>query len=138
MPEPGSPHLPDYPGCWGCGPGSALGLVPPVAADGDHLRSVFALGPGHQGSPGAAHGGVLAALLDEAFGTLVWRRVAGRHATARQEVDFRAPLPLPATVAVDVWIAGRDGRKTWLTGRATNEDTELVVAEGRALFVRLR
>ena len=50
-------------------------------------------GPGAEGPPGYAHGGALAALLDESMGMAVL--ATGRICVAaRIEVDFRAMVPL--------------------------------------------
>lgn len=141
---PSTPHQPDFDGCWGCRAHSALGLNPAQAGapsfvlDGDRARAVFELALEHQGAPGVAHGGVLAAAFDEVFGFLTWRQVPGRHATARQETDFRSPMPVPGRLAVEAWIEQRSGRKTWLAGQATVEGRPTVVAQARALYVALR
>ena len=57
----------------------------------------------HQGPPGYAHGGVIAAALDEAMALLVHHE--GRHAlTGRLEVDLLAPAPVGAFVDVRAWL----------------------------------
>jgi len=76
----------------------------------------------HQGAPGIAHGGVLAAVMDEALGSLNWllRRPA---VTANLDVDFLHPVPVETTL----WVSGRivdvDGRKVRTEGEARLHDS---------------
>ncbi|MEM1043175.1 MAG: PaaI family thioesterase [Bacteroidota bacterium] len=68
-------------------------------------------GAAAEGPPGHAHGGALAALLDEVMGMAVLatgRVVVG----ARIEVDFRALVPLGAVVTVEATVGEADGVKT--------------------------
>jgi acyl-coenzyme A thioesterase PaaI-like protein len=67
-------------------------------------------GPGAEGPPGHAHGGALAALLDEAMGmaALATGRIV---VAARIEVDFRALVPLGEVVTVEGAIGEAVGKK---------------------------
>lgn len=57
------------------------------------LRAKALFGPGTQGPPGHAHGGSMAALLDEALGGVAWMH--GHHALAAElNTRFRAMLPI--------------------------------------------
>ena len=71
-------------------------------------RAVF--GPGAEGPPGHAHGGALAALLDEAMGmaALATGRIV---VAARIEVDFRALVPLGDVVTVELVAEAGEGAK---------------------------
>lgn len=95
------------------------------------------LGPASQGPPGHAHGGAMAALLDEAMGavTYLWR---GRALlTARLEVDFRHPLPVPSGALVEAQVLRDEGRK--LITRATLLTAARVeVAQAQGLYVEPR
>ena len=92
-------------------------------------------GPGALGPPGHAHGGAVAAVLDEAMGAAAWQAgligVAARLAT-----DFRNMLPLGTDALFEAWVEEHEGRKVRTAGRLTGEDGT-VYAEARALFVRL-
>ena len=86
-------------------------------ADGDGRTWARAwFGPGAEGPPGHAHGGALAALLDECMGmaALATGRVC---VAARIEVDFRAMLPLGEAVTVETEVGGAD--RTKIPVRAT-------------------
>jgi len=93
-------------------------------------------GPRAEGPPGHAHGGSMAAVLDEAMGLAVW--LAHRAAVAAHlETDFRRPIPLGTTVTVETTVGPAEGSgKARVTGRLVGDDGT-VFAEGSALFVLL-
>ena len=69
------------------------------SADGV-LRAKVLFGPGTQGPPGHAHGGSMAALLDEAMGGAAW--LAGHPVVAAQlNIKFSRMLPLGTRCMVD-------------------------------------
>jgi acyl-coenzyme A thioesterase PaaI-like protein len=99
-----------------------------LAADGDRLRVRYFLradgrlvgrawfGPGAQGPPGHAHGGAIAAVLDEAMGAAAW--VAGHVAVAaRLDTSFLRMLPLGTDATLEAWVEREEGRKIWTAGR---------------------
>lgn len=115
--------------------------------EGDRLRVRYYLtpegrvgalawfGPGAVGPPGHAHGGALAAVLDEAMGIAAW--TAGHPVVAARLVtDFRRMLPLGTVARVETEVAGTEGRKVRLLARLVSPDGT-VHAEGEALFVHL-
>jgi acyl-coenzyme A thioesterase PaaI-like protein len=104
-------------------------------ARGAELRAEVWFGPRAEGPPGHAHGGSVAAVLDEAMGLAVW--VARRAAVAAHlEVDFRAPVPLGTTARVETAAGEADDRKSAVTARLVGADGTLY-AEARGVFVLL-
>lgn len=92
-------------------------------------------GPGTAGPPGHAHGGSMAAVLDEAMGAAAW--LDGHIAVAAHlATDFRAMLPLGTDATLEAWVERRDGRKVWTRGSLSSGDGTLF-AEATALFIRL-
>lgn len=93
-------------------------------------------GKGAAGPPGHAHGGSIAAVLDEAMGLSAW--IKG-HAVlaARLTVDFRAMLPLETVVHFEAFVVSVAGRKVQTRAALTDVQGNLV-AEGAGLFVVLR
>jgi len=88
-----------------------------------------------QGAPGHAHGGSLAALLDETMGWAVWK--AGHRAlAARLEFDYRHPTPLGVPLEVRARIVGKGKRSIRTEGRLYLPDGR-VSAEARGVFVDL-
>ncbi|MFN8061188.1 MAG: PaaI family thioesterase [Vicinamibacterales bacterium] len=87
-----------------------------------------------QGPPGHAHGGSLAAVLDEVMSAAAW--VAGHPiVVARIAVDFRAMLPLGTDATFESRVERVEGRKVFVRGRLRHEQT--VFAEGEAVCVVL-
>ncbi len=123
-----------FDGCFGCAPAHPGGLR--VRKTGDAFE--FTIRPGHQGTPGRAHGGVLAAALDEAMGMVAWS--LGRPcATARLEVDFLIPVPLNGAVRITARCTGQDGRKLTLMAEARlNDPSGPVAARAAALYIQAR
>ncbi len=86
-----------------------------------------------QGPPGFAHGGMIAAVLDEAMGAAVWR--AGYQAAAlRLEVDYLRPVPLHQPVRVEGRVGDVTGRAVRALGRMTFADGS-AAATGFGIFV---
>lgn len=99
------------------------------------LRAKVLFGPGTQGPPGHAHGGSMAALLDEAMGGAAWMQghpVVAAELTAR----FRTMLPLGTRCVVEAHVASVNGRKVRVAG-ALRDLQGTTYAEGDALFITL-
>lgn len=103
-------------------------------SDGALVGKVW-FGPGAQGPPGHAHGGSMAAVLDEALGSSCW--VAGHPVVAAElTTSFRAMLPLGTVATVEAWIERSDGRKLYPKGQIVGEDGTLF-AEATGLFIEM-
>jgi acyl-coenzyme A thioesterase PaaI-like protein len=91
-------------------------------------------GPGAQGPPGHAHGGSIAAVLDEAMGAASW--LEGHLVVAVQlNTSFRVMLPLGTDAYLEAWVEGADGRKVRTRSRLYSEGTTFAEAEG--LFLEI-
>lgn len=100
----------------------------------DHLVGRAWFGAAAVGPPGHAHGGAVAAVLDEAMGAAAW--LAGYVVVAvHLEVDFRDMLPLGTDARFDAWVEGVDGRKVSCRGRLFGDGAEY--AESSGLFLTL-
>lgn len=89
----------------------------------DNARPDFvvfvSLGPDLCGFQDTVHGGVLAALLDEALGlcaesTELVSKGHTRLYTAGLEISYRSPVPVPSVVMIKTWVTKRQGRKWFL------------------------
>ena len=87
----------------------------------------------HQGPPGQAHGGILAAALDETMALLLHGQ-GTRALTGRLEVDLSAPAPVGAFVDVEADVDRAEERRIEVGARASVEGE--LVAEARGVFVR--
>lgn len=90
-------------------------------------------GPGAAGPPGHAHGGSIAAVIDECMGAAAW--LSGHSVVAgRLVANFRAMLPLETPVVVVAAVAEVTGRRVATRARIEGEDGK-VYAEGEGLFI---
>jgi acyl-coenzyme A thioesterase PaaI-like protein len=78
------------------------------------VHSQFKVTEEHQGAPGLAHGGLLAAAFDEALGSVGWL-LFNTSVTGRLETDFVRPVPVGTTLYIVARCDGVDGRKTYLS-----------------------
>ncbi|MEU7369380.1 PaaI family thioesterase [Streptomyces hygroscopicus] len=137
-PAPGELLGAHYDQCFGCGD-QARGLgLSARAGEGVSVTAVFTVRTGHQGAPGLAHGGVLAAALDETLGSLNWlqRTIA---VTGRLETDFVRPVPVGAELHLEARVTAVHGRKIYCsaTGRIGAPDG-IVAVRAQALFIEVR
>lgn len=123
-PDPGAQIPSHYAMCFGCGSDVPAGLHLAITAEaGLRVSAEFEVGEQHQGAPGLAHGGVLAAAFDEALGGLNWLLLVPA-VTGTLETRFRRPVPVGHIVHIDAEIIGQEGRKvfTRAVGRIDGPD----------------
>jgi uncharacterized protein (TIGR00369 family) len=121
--------------CFGCGQANLFGLQLELHPSGDGgVEGRFFVKQDHQGPPGFAHGGVIAAALDEAMALLVFER--GTIAvTGRLEVELVAPAPVGTFVQLTARLAEEGERTLVLAAEATGEGGGRLAA-ARGTFVR--
>jgi acyl-coenzyme A thioesterase PaaI-like protein len=119
--------------CFGCGQANVFGLQLELKRRPDGaVAGRFFVKQDHQGPPGYAHGGVLAAALDEAMSLLL--QAQGRPAvTGRLEVELHAPAPVGSFVALEAALAPVEAGRPTLLARASGGGRPLATA--RATFV---
>lgn len=124
--------------CFGCGPEHPTGLhLASTVVDGRSVASRFTVTEQHQGAPGLAHGGLLAAAFDEALGALIWL-LREPQVTGRLETDFQRPVPVGSTLHITARIDAVDKRKVYCSaeGRLDAPDGPVAV-RSTAIFVRV-
>jgi acyl-coenzyme A thioesterase PaaI-like protein len=127
-PMPPLPFVSDDP------PGNRLRVAYFQRGDEPILLAKAWFGPGTEGPPGHAHGGSIAAVLDEALGAAAW--MAGHRAVvARLTVDFREMVRLDTDATVEAWVTLVEGRK--VTCRARLLAGDRLLAEAEAVCVTL-
>src|ERR1700736_1625135 len=91
----------------------------------------------HLGRNGAVHGGAIAMLFDSLLGFTAAKLTRSPYQrTAFLHINYRQIVPIERDLQVDGGIERIDGRKIFVQGRLTDGDA--VLADGEALFVRLR
>lgn len=99
-----------------------------------HLHARIWFGPETQGPPGHAHGGSIAAVMDEALGLAAW--AAGYPVVVGNlNVSFRNLLPLEQVVTLESEVVSAEGRKIMVHGRLFCDDT--LYAEGQCLCITI-
>lgn len=102
-----------------------------------HLKARVWFGPETEGPPGHAHGGAVAAVLDEVLGLSAW--AAGHPiVVANLNVSFRNLLPLKTVVTVTSEIVSVNGRKVLVKGSVNNGATIFAEAECLCIAIRQR
>jgi acyl-coenzyme A thioesterase PaaI-like protein len=123
------------PACWGCGDNpNGLGLPVPTDEGATEYEAYFSFDERHQGGPGIAHGGLVAAALDEAVG-LVATWYAFPAVTARIFVRFRHPVPINTELLIRAWLEEARGRRLHVNAAIT--DGAESFAECRAALLRV-
>lgn len=121
-----------HPNCFGCGPQNPRNLGLSMEMVGERVSGHIRFDDFHEGGPGLAHGGAVAAAFDDLLGSIpVARQIPA--VTGRLTVDYRSPVFLGVDASLDAWLDRREGRKLFLRG--TMRQGETVVAEAEALFV---
>lgn len=88
----------------------------------------------HEAGPGVAHGGWVAAVLDELLGQLAFE-YAARVVTANLSVDYRRPVPIHQPLIGRAQWCSQEGRKIRVTGALHLAANDAVLAEAQGLFI---
>lgn len=105
--------------------------------DGQTLSAQFIVTDAHLGGPHLAHGGALAAVMDEVLGSRAWL-LGHLYATAQLDVTYLAPVPILSTVFITARCDQLEGRRASLSGEARIGASDGVVAvRARGLFIQV-
>jgi acyl-coenzyme A thioesterase PaaI-like protein len=124
---------PHYPTCFGCGPESAFGLHAVARKVGDEIHSTYTFAPGHAGAPGIAHGGTVAALVDDVCGFLLFV-VLAPAVTRKLEVEYLKPVLVGVQYDLVAKVVSFDGRKLFVSCEGRNPEG-VVTFRGGGLFL---
>jgi len=103
-------------------------------SDGALIAKVW-FGPGAEGPPGHAHGGSMAAVLDEAMGFAAW--VDGHPVVAATiTINFVRRLPLEKVLLVECRVTLAEDRKVLTSGRIFDPETGQEFSRGEGTFVK--
>lgn len=116
------------------GAANPMGLAALLWRDEDVACMQVTLGKAFEGAPGRAHGGVVAALLDEVMGLM--NVIHGSMAyTAQLDITYVAPTPVGEPIVARAWLAGQDNRKQFV--EATLHADDVLVASAKGLFISI-
>ncbi|MFZ6031184.1 MAG: PaaI family thioesterase [Chloroflexota bacterium] len=124
--------------CFACGLENLSGLRLRFYDNGkDRVYADFTVTPQHGGYPGMAHGGIVAAILDEVAGrTMMIGNPNGFFITARMDVRFRQPVPVGTPLAAVGWPLKRRASRL-LAHAEILLDGRTVLAEADILYTGL-
>ena len=127
----------DYEYCFGCGLNNPKGLqIDDFRVDGREVSASFTPQADHRGFEGVLHGGIIATALDE---TLAWTAILVENVmvvTAKLDLRYRNPAPVPATYELRGRLDERRGRRLLISGDCRTRGD--VVAEASGLFLVAR
>jgi uncharacterized protein (TIGR00369 family) len=129
-PQPNSNH------CFVCGLSNPFGLrLRFFDTEPGVVSSVVTLPEQYQGYPGVVHGGIIAAMLDEAAGRSHMVGAQPRFMyTARLEVRYRKNVPIGQPLML-VGRVGKSKRRTATATSAIYDDEQNLLAEADAVLV---
>ena len=120
--------------CFGCGTNNPIGLKLKFTKDGEALYTEFTPDKMHQGWPGLLHGGILAALLDEAMSNAAY--ATGKTClTAVMEIRQRKPVGIEETLVITAWITRRRSKIIETAGKACLKDGTTVAESTAKQFI---
>ncbi len=124
---------PHFPTCFGCGAGAGLHVS--AHREGEDIVSTHTFGEQHSGAPGIAHGGLVAALVDELLGYVVWLRHEPA-VTRTLELEYRQPVLVGVSYDLRARIDRVDGRKVFASCEGSPAGGAPTF-RGSALFVKV-
>jgi acyl-coenzyme A thioesterase PaaI-like protein len=129
----------DYQRCFACGQLNPYGLKMIFRFEDNTIISDFRPNKEHQGFPGVIHGGITAAVLDEALNrTSMLTNQPTWTMTGRLDVRYRRYVPYGPLLRVRAWLDKQRGRMVQASGKLTLADDESVLfAEAQGTFMTL-
>lgn len=122
-----------WPTCFGCGPDSEAGLRVVCRQVGEEIHATYAFEERHAGAPGIAHGGTVAALVDDVCGFMLF--VIRKPAVTRKlEVEYLRPVLVGVAYEVVAKVDRREGRKLFVSCEGRDPQGVLTFS-GLGLFV---
>jgi len=127
-----------YAGCFGCGQAHPSGLrVRCFKVEGGVVSPIL-IDRRYEGPPGAAHGGIVAAYLDEVLAGAVVRGTGRLAVTGELTVRYVRPVPLETPLAGRAQLVADRERYADVEGRIEDLATAAVLATARGRFVFMR
>jgi acyl-coenzyme A thioesterase PaaI-like protein len=121
--------------CFGCGEENRLGLRLNIRLKGDRTECEFTPIAEFQGAPGVTHSGVVAAVLDEVMGQLIFAQLQ-LAVTRKIEVTYRRPLRVGQTYYFSAEIRSQNSRIIAVRAEARDGEGNQV-ARARGIYAPL-
>ncbi|MEM9952530.1 MAG: PaaI family thioesterase [Chloroflexota bacterium] len=103
---------------------------------GETVVAQFSFKEHHQGPPNIAHGGAIAALIDESMTVATFVFDLQPAYTVNLDINYRSPIHIGDSIRISAHIVNVDGRKVYLKSEILlPNDTLATEADG--LFLRI-
>jgi acyl-coenzyme A thioesterase PaaI-like protein len=126
-----------YEHCFGCGPAHPTGLRVRWFKSDSGIVSPILIDPVYAGPPGAAHGGIVTAYVDEVLAGAVWHATGRPSVTGELTVRFKHPVPVARPILGRGWLVADHGRYVDVEARLEELGTVRPLATGRGRFFPL-
>jgi acyl-coenzyme A thioesterase PaaI-like protein len=114
------------------GDSNPMGINAKLWREGEVAFIEATLEKAFEGAPGKAHGGMVAALIDETMGLVM--SIQGVVAfTVQLDVSYRAPTPIFRPIVAKAWLDHVERRKLFITCEV--RDGDAICAEAKGIFV---
>lgn len=120
--------------CFGCGPGHPAGLHVRCFKTPEGVVSPIIVAAQYAGPPQTAHGGIVAAYLDEVLAGAVKRATTRAAVTGELTVRYMKPVPVETPIIGRGTLVADLGRYVDVEGRLEELATGNVLATARARF----
>ena len=126
--------------CFGCGMGHPTGLrvrcfdAPDDEAAPSAVVSPIVVPHEYEGPPGAAHGGIVAAYLDEVLGGAVARATGKASVTGELTVRYVKPVPTETPLLGRGWLVAYVGPYVDVEGHLERFSDGVLLARARGRF----
>ncbi|MBI3724720.1 PaaI family thioesterase [bacterium] len=125
--------------CYGCGSDNARGLGLVFWKDGDRVSADFVPAPEHGGYGKIVHGGVTAAMIDEAFGWAIFGLLGKLGMTTRIDIELLGPIFCGTKVVVTGTVEKDDAREAHVRADVLDAEGKLAArARGTMRYVSKR
>jgi acyl-coenzyme A thioesterase PaaI-like protein len=123
--------------CFGCGPDHPAGLHVRCFRTADGVMSPIIVPRQYNGPPGAAHGGIVAAYLDEILAGAVVRATGRTSVTGELTVRYVKPVPVETPLVGKGALVADHGRYVDVEARLEVLGAHGVLATARGRFFPL-
>ena len=114
------------------GDSNPMGINAKLWREGEVAFIEATLEKAFEGAPGRAHGGMVAALIDETMGLVM--SIQGVVAfTVQLDVSYRAPTPIFRPIVAKAWLDHVERKKLFITCEV--RDGDAICAEAKGIFV---
>jgi len=126
-----------YHHCFGCGPGHPTGLRVRCYKTEEGVASPVWIAKQYEGPPGAAHGGIVAAYLDEILAGAVLRGTGRSGVTGELTVRYRRPVPTETPIIGRARVVTDHGRYVDAEADLSNAATNELLSNSKGRFFQI-